>query len=55
LNPKVEELKMQLDAKQAQIMEVGGNNYRRLKEELDHIVQMVAETEKILNKNKHTV
>lgn len=36
-------------------MEVGGNDYRRLKEELDQIVQMVAETERTLNKNKHTI
>ena len=36
-------------------MEVGGNNYRRLKEELDQIVQMVSETERVLNKNKHTI
>ena len=35
LNPKCEELKQQLDQKQAQIMEVGGQEYRRLKEELD--------------------
>ena len=39
LNPKVEELKQQLDAKQAQIMEVGGNDYRQLKEDLDRIIQ----------------
>ena len=32
LNPKVTELKQQLQAKQAQIMEVGGAEYRRLKE-----------------------
>ena len=55
LNPKVEELKQQLDAKQAQIMEVGGNDYRQLKEDLDKIIQLVAETERVLNKNKHTV
>ena len=36
-------------------MEVGGNDYRQLKEDLDRIIQLVAETERILNKNKHTV
>ena len=55
LNPQVEELKRQQQAKQAQIMEVGGSDYRQLKEELDQVVQVVAETERILNKNKHTV
>ena len=55
LNPKVEDLKRQLEQKQAQIMEVGGENYRRLKEELDQVTQSVAQTERLLNKNKHTV
>ena len=36
-------------------MEVGGNDYRQLKEDLDKIIQLVAETERVLNKNKHTV
>ena len=36
-------------------MEVGGSDYRQLKEELDQFVQQVAETERVLNKNKHTV
>ena len=36
-------------------MEVGGNDYRQLKDELDQVVQVVAETERLLNKNKHTV
>ena len=55
LNPKVEELKQQLDSKQAQIMEVGGQDYRKLKEDLDHVMNQCAETERTLNKNKHTV
>jgi len=55
LNPRVEKLKRELEAKQAQIMEVGGANYRHLKEELDQIVSRVVDTERTLNKNKHTV
>ena len=42
LNPKVQELKRQLEAKQGEIMEVGGNDYRRLKDELDQVAQMLA-------------
>ena len=36
-------------------MEVGGSDYRRLKEELDRLVDQVSETERTLNKNRHTV
>ena len=36
-------------------MEVGGADYRRLKDEVDQIIAKVNETERILNKNRHTV
>jgi len=36
-------------------MEVGGQEYRRLKEELDQATNQCVDTERTLNKNKHTV
>jgi len=38
LNPKLEQLKQQLEEKQTRIMDVGGADYRRLKEEMDSII-----------------
>ena len=37
LHAQMEELKQKLESKTAEIMEVGGADYRRLKEELDHV------------------
>jgi hypothetical protein len=44
-----------LEKKQSEIMEVGGNDYKKLKQELDEVIKAVFDTERTLTRHKTTL
>ena len=54
-NPQIEQLKKELALKNAQIMDVGGEYYKKLKEILDRLTKEVSEVERTLTRNKTTL
>ena len=55
LTVQSDELKVKLDQKQAEIDEVGGEEYRKMKAELDTMNKKIADEEKLLIQNKATI
>lgn len=55
MTPKMEKLKQDLEKKNAQIMDVGGDSYKTLKEQLDKATKEVNEFERTLTRNRTTL
>lgn len=52
LHPRIEEMKMKIKEVEARIIESGGVEYKKKKEEVETIYKKVNETEKLINRMK---
>lgn len=52
MTPEIEKFKVSLAAKNASIMEVGGVEYKQLKDALDQISRELGDMERLMNRNR---